>query len=307
MKEFDYRSRIDDWLIRAWHWPIEAAKAAVVISHGMAEHALRYDRFAHALNAAGYTVYAMDHRAHGKTLGPNGFGDFGVGGWDALVDDIDQLVEIASSEHKHKPIILFGHSMGAAAAQQFAPIGSHKIDALILSGSTLRNPGESVEPFNQVFEPARTGYDWLSRDEAEVDKYIADPLCGFEGQTIRNGMDRTDPRRVDPERLKKIRSTLPVLLLAGDADPVNRNLKGLDFLEQQWRAAGVKQIDRQIYEGARHEMLNETNRAEVTENIIEWINTTTNLASDPEGGSSPCMADEVDPAYMGLGRPAESD
>ncbi len=267
---FVFSSRIDGWQIHVWRWHCAEPQAVVVISHGLAEHARRYDRFAAALNDAGFEVVAMDHRAHGKTLGPEGFGDFGDGGWDALVDDIDQLVEMANGFNLG-PVILFAHSMGAAAAQQFAPAGSGKIAALVLSGSTLRDPGEPIDPYNQSFEPARTEYDWLSRDPEEVDKYIEDPLCGFEGQTVRNGMDRTDPRRVDPERLKKIRHDLPVLLLAGDADPVNRNLKGIDYLESRWREAGVEQITRHIYEGGRHEMLNETNRDEVTRNLIEWM------------------------------------
>lgn len=150
-------------------------------------------------------------------------------------------------------------------------MGSRKLSALVLSGSTLRNPGDPVPPANQAFEPARTSYDWLSRDEAEVDGYVADPLCGFEGQQVRNGFDRSHRRRVDPGRLRRIRPDLPVLLVAGDADPVNRNLQGIDFLEQTWRQAGVEQIDRQIYPGGRHEMLNEINRDEVTADIIQWL------------------------------------
>lgn len=274
MEKLTYQSRNDDWTIHAYRWPLADPRGAVVLSHGMAEHALRYERFAAALNEAGYDVWAMDHRAHGKTLGPDGFGDFGDGGWDALVDDIDQLVDIASAANKDKPVVLFGHSMGAAAAQQYAPIGSGKISALILSGSTLRDPGEEIPPFNKTFEPSRTAYDWLSRDPDEVDRYISDPLCGFEGQAVKNGMDRTDPRRVDLQRLGRIRPDLPVLLVAGDDDPVNRKLAGIDYLESRWREAGVRQIDRQIYEGGRHEMLNETNRDEVTANIIGWINDT---------------------------------
>jgi alpha-beta hydrolase superfamily lysophospholipase len=271
LKSFTYKSRVDNWPIHAYRWEHQAPVGIVVISHGMAEHALRYDRFATALNRKGYDVWAMDHRAHGQTLGPNGFGDFGDGGWDALVDDIDQLVELAQGTSPELPVILFGHSMGAAAAQQYAPKGSNKLKGLILSGSTLRDPGEEIPEFNSIFEPARTEYDWLSRDDVEVDKYIADPLCGFEGQTIINGMDRTDPRRVDQNLLMKIRPELPVLLVAGDADPVNRKLKGIEYLDSTWQKAGVAQIDQQIYIGGRHEMLNETNRDVVTSNIIEWL------------------------------------
>ena len=124
--------------------------------------------------------------------------------------------------------------------------------------------------YNAAFV-TRTGYEWLSRDEAEVDQYVADPLCGFEGQTVINGMDRADPRRIDPARLATIHSDLPVLLIAGDADPVNEQLKGLQLLEQLWRAAGVKQIDTHYYAGGRHEMFNETNRDQVTEDLLAWI------------------------------------
>ena len=272
MESFTYTSRVDQWLIKAYKWQTSSAKAIVVISHGMAEHAERYDRLARELNQNGFDVFAMDHRAHGQTSGPLGLGDFGEGGWDALVDDIDQLIDICRDHPIQLPLVLLGHSMGAAAAQQYAPVGSEKLAALILSGSTLRKPGDTIPDYNAVFEPVRTDYDWLSRDENEVDKYIDDPLCGFEGQTVRNGMDRTDPRRVDQGLLKGIRNELPVLLLAGDADPVNSNLLGIDYLESCWRKAGVLQIDRQIYSEGRHEMFNETNRDEVSRNMIAWIN-----------------------------------
>lgn len=237
----------------------------------MAEHARRYDRFAAALNDAGFDVIAPDHRAHGATLGPAGFGDFGVAGWDGLVADLAQLIDLARAAHPNVPVGLLGHSMGAGAAQQFAPDGSQRIDALILSGTTLRHPDAPVPVYNAAFEPARTAYDWLSRDADEVDKYIADPLCGFEGQSVRNGFNRADPRRVDPLRLKRIRHDLPVLVVVGDADPVHDNLTGVATLEQCWREAGVRRIDKLIYAGGRHEMLNEINRDAVTADIIGWL------------------------------------
>ena len=234
----------------------------------MAEHAQRYARLVVQLNRAGLNVLAMDHRAHGRTSGPGGLGDFGVGGWDALVADLDLLVDRAAV--CGLPVILLAHSMGAAAAQQYAPTGAKKLAALVLSGTILRRPGAPMPDYNAAFV-TRTGYEWLSRDEAEVDQYVADPLCGFEGQTVINGMDRADPRRIDPARLATIHSDLPVLLIAGDADPVNEQLKGLQLLEQLWRAAGVKQIDTHYYAGGRHEMFNETNRDQVTEDLLAWI------------------------------------
>ncbi len=271
-----FTSAIDALPITAYSWNASNARAVIVISHGAAEHALRYERFARALNAAGMDVWAMDHRGHGASPGPEGLGDFGAGGWDALVADIQQVVELARMARPELPVALFGHSMGAAAVQQYAPTWSGEIDALILSGSTAREvprPGEPPARFepNAPFEPARTPYEWLSRDPDEVDKYVADPLCGFDIWAKRPAMG--DPARLaDPAILGQIRSDLPVLFVAGDEDPINRKLEGLQLLKARWRAAGVKQIDKLYYAGGRHEMLNETNRDEVTADIIEWLN-----------------------------------
>ncbi len=280
-RAFTYESKVDGTKVYAYAWEVPSPKALVVISHGHAEHALRYRRFAAALNEAGYDAWAMDHRGHGATSGPNGLGDFGEGGWDGLVADIHQMVAQAHEERPGLKVVLFGHSMGAAAAQQFTPDGSHTIDALILSGSTAREvpkPGEKpanvLTSINAPFEPARTAYDWLSRDEAEVDKYIADPLSGSDkwSPENRNRPNRADPFRLaNPDVLKQIRADLPVLFVAGDADPINNNLKGLELLESRWREAGVQRIDTQFYPGGRHEMLNETNRDEVTAAIVGWL------------------------------------
>ncbi len=227
-----FASNIDGFKLTGFTWsPPGSANAVVVISHGAAEHSLRYDRFARVLNAAGYEVWSIDHRGHGDSAGPEGLGDFGEGGWDALVADIRQFVDMAKQANPGKPVALFGHSMGAAAAQQWAPDNSDAIDALILSGSTLREPpkeGQQPAAFapNKAFEPARTNYDWLSRDEAEVNKYIEDPRCGFETQTARRQGMRANPFDLnDPERLKKIRPDLPVLLLAGDSRPHQRRTR----------------------------------------------------------------------------------
>lgn len=180
---FRFASAVDGLPIQAYAWETTDPRAVVVVAHGAAEHALRYHRFARALNVAGIDVWAQDHRGHGQSAGPEGLGDFGDGGWDALVADIGQLIGIAQRERPAAPMVLLGHSMGAAAAQQFAPDGSDGIDALVLSGSTAREApkaGEVPPAFepNKPFEPARTPYDWLSRDETEVDKYIADPFAG---------------------------------------------------------------------------------------------------------------------------------
>ena len=275
---FRFDSNSDRLSIQAFLWEAESPRFVVVISHGAAEHALRYERFALALNAVGITVWAMDHRGHGRSPGPQGQGDMGEGGWNALVNDMGQLVEMARKAHPDLPLILFGHSMGSFAAQQYIMDRSHLIDGLILSGSTAWKPPQPGEKsaaavdLNQGFE-GRTNYDWLSRDPAEVDKYIADPLCGFEGmeagrvQKIFSAIRRYQ----DAETFKNMRKDLPCLLVAGEADPVNNHMEGLNYLEELWRKAGIERIDKQYYKGGRHEMLNEINRDEVARNIIHWV------------------------------------
>ena len=275
---FELTSEVDGLALRGYRWsPSEVLRGAVAVSHGAAEHSLRYGRFAAALNAAGIEVWSIDQRGHGQSPGPNGLGDMGDVGWDGLVADLGQFVEHVRAERPAIAVGLFGHSMGSFAAQQYALDHSSAIDFLVLSGSRafeLPQPGETPEAFtpNAAFEPARTRYDWLSRDEAEVDAYIADPLCGFETQTGRREAAAFDRARLaDASEFARVRDDLPILLVAGDQDPINRGMAGLQLLEERYRAAGVSQLDTQYYPGGRHEMLNETNRDEVTANLVGWI------------------------------------
>ncbi|MFN8618405.1 MAG: alpha/beta hydrolase [Dehalococcoidia bacterium] len=188
-------------------------------------------------------------------------------------------MRLAKQAHPGLPVILFGHSMGSAAAQQLAPEASTEIDGLVLSGSSARmgrREGDPPAPFapNAAFEPARTAYEWLSRDPDEVDKYIADPMCGFETRTSQRSGRADASRLTDPARLERIRRDLPCLFVAGTKDPINRDMEGLYELQRIWNEAGVKQIDTLYYKDGRHEMLNETNRDEVTADIIRWLNGT---------------------------------
>lgn len=273
-----FKSAVDGFPIQAFVWEREDPKAVVVIAHGAAEHSLRYGRFARALNAAGYEVWSLDHRGHGMSPGPEGLGDFGEGGWDGLVADIGQFIEIAKADRPGLPAILFGHSMGSAAAQQLAPDASKAISGLILSGSSARmgrrNDDGTPAVFapNAAFEPARTPYEWLSRDPDEVDKYIADPCCGFETRTSTRSGFANARKLTEPETLAKIRYDLPCLFVAGTKDPINRDMEGLYELQKLWNEAGLKRIDTLYYKDGRHEMLNETNRDEVTADIIAWLN-----------------------------------
>lgn len=274
--EFRFDSAADGFNLQAYRWsPPSTPRAVLVLAHGAAEHALRYERFIAALNQTRIEVWALDHRGYGQSLGPEGFGDLGEGGWEALVSDIGQLIEHARTARPDVPVVLFGHSMGSFAAQQLILTKSNRIDGLILSGSAARavtrgeaSPATNV---NDAFRPVRTPYDWLSRDTAEVDKYIADPLCGFENQGGRATPRYASKRLADHAELTHIRPDLPMLFVAGDRDPINSNLEGLHLLERRYRDAGVQHIDTQYYEGGRHEMLNEINRNEVTSNILAWL------------------------------------
>lgn len=275
---FRFVSAADGMSIQAYVWrTVGAPRASVVIAHGAAEHALRYERFARALGAAELEVWALDHRGHGRSSGTAGLGDAGQAGWDGLVSDLGQLIGLAREAHPGLATALFAHSMGSFAAQQLCPEQSAIIDALILSGSTVLEIPEDGGArlrfdFNAAFEPARTRYDWLSRDDAEVDRYIADPLCGFESQQGRGIFDAAAMRSVaDSDAPRRIRPDLPVLLLAGDADPINQKLEGLKRLRQRWLDAGLARIDERYYAEGRHEMLNETNHEAVTRDIISWL------------------------------------
>jgi alpha-beta hydrolase superfamily lysophospholipase len=286
---FIFKSTVDNLALRGYCWnEVESPIGIVVIAHGLGEHARRYELFATELNQAGYTVFALDHRGHGGSPGPSGLGDFGVGGWNALVSDMVQIVEIAREECEGLKLTLFGHSMGSFAAQQFVLDHSELIDALILSGSAavdklFETNAESIEnmqeegksafsPYNALFEPARTDFDWLSRDTAEVDKYIEDPLCGFDLVPESGiGMVVEAAQLSDPELLRRIRSDLPMLLVAGDMDPVTGQLAFLEVLKQRYEAAGIGNIETRYYKGGRHEMLNEINREEVVSDLVSWL------------------------------------
>ena len=179
-----------DTTIAAYRWdPTGEPTAIVQVTHGMGEHALRYGHLAATLTDLGYVVYAQDHRGHGRTAGsPEALGQVGADGWTELVQDIGRLTTVAREAHPGLPVVLLGHSMGSFATQQHLLDHSGDVDAVALTGTAvldLLEPALDLDQpldlamFNAPFEPARTDYDWLSRDEAQVDLYVEDPLCGF--------------------------------------------------------------------------------------------------------------------------------
>jgi alpha-beta hydrolase superfamily lysophospholipase len=263
--------------------PAGPPKGVVQIAHGMAEHFPRYARLAQALTEAGYVVYGADHRGHGASADIHGLGDFGPGGFALVVSDMAALTARAKAETPNLPFVLLGHSMGSFAAQLYLLEHSARLDGLILSGTAAFGPlmeamaasgaSPGLEAFNAAFEPARTPFDWLSRDAAEVDAYIADPLCGFaltEGSM--QSMFRLCAGVAGDPRLATIRHDLPVLVLSGEVDPVVG--PGQAFarsLVETLRHAGLLRIDHRVYRGARHELFNETCRDEVARDLIAWL------------------------------------
>jgi alpha-beta hydrolase superfamily lysophospholipase len=256
----------------------------------MGEHIGRYLGTIEALVSAGLTVYGNDHRGHGRTAKFSGsFGDFGEGGFDLLVQDMVRLSRIARQEHPDATVILLGHSMGSFAAQQYALDYSSDIDGLVLSGSGVldglarlagsAHEGENL--LNAPFEPARTPFDWLSRDNGVVDAFINDPLCFGQLQlaSLASFLGAA-ARLADSNNLRKIRSDLPIYLFSGSEDPVGQRTRGVELLVTRYRNAGIYNVTHDFNPGARHEMLNELNREEVRTRLLRWI--VALLETDPE-------------------------
>ena len=272
-----FSSPVDDLELVTYVWDVADPRGVVQVAHGLAEHSARYDRFAGALNDAGYTVRASDHRGHGASIAGTP-GDFGAPGFEALIAD---MAAYGASLRGELPLFLFAHSMGSFAAQSVILTHSEQYAGVVLSGSTaldLLAAGLAeaegpvgLEAFNAGFEH-RTGYEWLSRDETEVDRYVADPLCGFDLP------DETVPALfgaagvlADPTALAGIRFDLPLLVVSGSEDPLAGGGQLVEALGQRYRDAGLVDVTVKLYEGARHELLNEINRDEVTSDVVAWL------------------------------------
>lgn len=287
MTEDDYTlTGSDDTPIHGYRWKGDSVPRAIVnLAHGMGEHAARYRRFAQALVDAGYVVYANDHRGHGRTAGTaERHGDLGPAGWRGLVDDLGALNAHARAEYPDTPLIMFGHSMGSFALQQYLVENSANADAAILSGTSAIDvisagidPAADVDlsAFNAPFEPAPTEYEWLSRDRAEVDAYIADDACGFgiNASAARSMLEGTAVAG-DPAKIAAVRSDLPIYLMSGDADPLSGGGELIELVAQRYRDAGVADVTIARYPDARHEILNETNRDAVTSDVLGWLDRT---------------------------------
>lgn len=257
-------------------------KAVIQISHGAGEHSLRYLEALTPLLEADYLIYAADHRGHGLTSGMSGLGSFGPGGVAAAINDMAVLSRRIREDHPDLPLVLFGHSMGAMFSQAYIKDHSALIDALVLSGTSGPGPRLAAGR-NDGFPNPRTEYDWLSRDAAEVDKYIADPFCGIRFDPASE--QSLNALREDGTRLtaaQNVRKGFPVYIFVGDADPINDGLRRLTPLVDAYRQANLK-VDLKIYQDGRHEMLNETNRDDVVTDLLAWLDRT---VSDLSGARS---------------------
>lgn len=288
--------------IKTYKWiPEGEIKAAVQISHGMNEYILRYDEFANFLASKGYLVYGNDHLGHGESklygesLGyisdDNGFTD--------MVDEMRCLTDIIKKENNGIKIFIFAHSMGSFLAQRYIQSYGREIDGLILSGTNgqpppgidlgialskliIKSKGRrykskminllSFGSYNKGFKDKRTEFDWISSIDEEVDKYIEDPLCGnlFPVSFFHDlymGMKEVHK----DENLGQVPKDLPIYIFGGSEDPVGNKGKGIRNLYNIYRDYKIEDLDYKVYEGGRHEMLNEKDKDKVMKDILNWL------------------------------------
>jgi len=284
--------------VNAW-LPQTNPRAVVMLSHGMAEHSGRYDRLGAALTEAGFALYAHDQRGHGRTAANGVLGHYADhDGWNKVVGDLATLNASISQRHSGLPVFLLGHSMGSYIAQAYLLHHSASVQGAVLSGSNFQPvslyrtaavvarmerwrqgpTGRSAlieflsfGSFNNKFKPVRTPFDWLSRDPAEVDIYVSDPLCGFRCTNqfwldMLGGLQQISKT----SNLAQIDKSLPMLIMGGECDPVSDG-KRLKDLADALTGTDHQSITLKIYPQARHEILNETNREEVTRDLLAWL------------------------------------
>lgn len=277
-----------------------SVKAVLQIAHGMAEHLERYEKFADALCERGIAVYINDHLGHGQSVSSKSeLGYFGEkDGYLNFVEDGKKLMEIAKSEFPGKPYIFFGHSMGSFVARLFSYKYADELTAAIFCGTSGPNPAAGIAihlasaiakvkgthhrsklidklafgAYNSKFEK-RTAFDWLSRDNEEVDKYIADEYCGFlftaYGYRDLFSLLNTVSKK---EWFEKFSKALPVLVISGEKDPVGEYSKGINVVCDNLKAAGKTNVTCKLYKDARHEILNEKACfAEVVEDVVSFL------------------------------------
>ncbi|MDA3809693.1 MAG: alpha/beta fold hydrolase [Spirochaetaceae bacterium] len=298
-KSEDYRD------ISAVKWiPDEGIEVigAVQICHGLAEHIARYEDFALFLNNNGFVVIGNDHRGHGKSL--ETVGDTGIfaekDGWDKALNDIRKVTMQLKDQHRDLPLFMISHSMGSFFARNYIAKWGSDLAGVILSGTgnqklfmvkllkflakveiLIRGKRHrssffdklSFGSFNKPFEPgAPTPFEWLSRDRDQVDKYVADPLCGFictssHFYDFAEGLIRVCSDHI----YKLVPKYLPVFLYSGDHDPVGENSLLVKEVYNNYKKAGLVDVSMELNIGGRHESLNEINKEEVYRIFLQWL------------------------------------
>lgn len=278
----------------------KTAKAIVHIIHGVAEHSGRYQATAEKLCAAGYGVIAHDHRGHGQTATtPDALGQFDKRyGWQLLISDTHAVNKDIKERFPRIPVIGLGHSMGCFVLQTYAANHPQQLDGMALSAPTFTHPLiaraamllATIEKFgfgrtrqskilqqlifsgyNRRFKPNRTPFDWLSRNPQVVDSYMADPRCGFTGSTqLWQDLTEGVTALYADNRLALLPKHIPYYLFAGGDDPMSSSASGVRKLIEKLHRSGIKDITVHIYPEGRHEMLNEVNHVEVTNDLIRW-------------------------------------
>ncbi len=289
--------------VRKW-LPSGTPKALLLLAHGMAEHSARYEGLAAAMAASGWATYAPDHRGHGRTAD----GDSGELGWLAerdgfsrVRDDLHEVALAAAVEYPGLPLFLLGHSMGSLLAESYLFSYGKELAGCVLSGvpappspllgafgKLIAGLGSAIkgqkaparilhkmsfEANNGDFAPARTPCDWLSRDAAEVDKYVADPLCGFVCSFgfYRDLFAGFSSLYGPGASFSGLRKPVPIFIIAGAEDPLGGAKGFVSLLSGKFKAVGLQDVATRLYPGARHEVLNETNRDEVVGDIKAWL------------------------------------
>lgn len=274
-------------------------RGVVQISHGMAEYSNRYAGFALELCKSGYAVFVSDHIGHGSSVtDKNMLGFFGESGEETFVEDLKALTDIIKSEYNDLPLYLLGHGMGSLIARKYTAKYGYLLDGVIYTGTSGQNPalGVGIQLANTLIKQngpyyrselldtiafgaynrkteKRTDCDWVSRDTNEVDKFIADDLCGYK-YTV-SGMKALflTLKAVSTRRwYNSVPLSMPILLLSGSMDPIGDYSKGVNEVYKTLKKTGHKYVTMKLYDGARHEILNEINRKEVFGDIIEWLN-----------------------------------
>ena len=294
------KSGVADVFARCWI-PTDGPKAIFQIAHGMAEHGERYEDFAKYLCTKGFAVLVNDHVGHGKSVkSDEDLGYFGEsGGWDTFVEDERSLTELIASELPDMPIIFFGHSMGSFIAREYIRRygKDDQIKATVFCGTSGKNPASAIAikiadmivkikgsrhrskfidkiafgTYNSKIANSRTAFDWLTTDSSIVDQYIADKYCGylFTATGYRDLFTILD-RVSGKDWYNEVYNKIPILLVAGEDDPVGLYGKGIKQVYNDLRAAGKDDITIKLYSGMRHEILNEADKNQVYEDIATW-------------------------------------